>query len=117
MWGCGYDRHCGQEAGATAARQVGQAQQAPPAVTTLLIVGHDPGIPELALTLAGGTAPGGSDPRDGAVSPAVTDRMRIKFPTAAIAVLELTGPWDHLGPGAAWLTGFVTPRDVSASAG
>jgi phosphohistidine phosphatase len=51
------------------------------------------------------------------VSPAVVDRMRAKFPTAAIAVLELTGPWDRLGPGTARLTGFVTPRDAGALAG
>jgi phosphohistidine phosphatase len=52
----------------------------------------------------------------GAVPQAVVDRMRAKFPTAAIAVLELTGPWDQLGPGTARLTGFVTLRDVRAAA-
>jgi phosphohistidine phosphatase SixA len=40
--------------------------------------------------------------------------MKAKFPTAAVAVLELTGNWDQLGPGAARLTGFVTPREVGA---
>jgi phosphohistidine phosphatase len=85
------------------------------AVKTLLIVGHAPGIPELALMLAGAGAPpdggeGGAVPQD------VVDRMRAKFPTAAIAVLELTGPWDRLTPGAARLTSFVIPRDMAASA-
>ena len=26
------------------------------------------------------------------------DRMRVKFPTAAIAILEFTGNWDQLAP-------------------
>ena len=52
----------------------------------------------------------------GAAPQAVFDRMKAKFPTAAIAVLELTGAWYQLGPGTARLTGFVTPRDVRASA-
>ena len=100
---------------ASAAQLLDLARHAPPAAKTLLIVGHDPGIPGLALLLAGAAAPadggGGS-----AVPQAVVERMEAKFPTAAIAVLELTGPWDQLRPGAARLTGFVTPRDVRASA-
>ena len=40
------------------------------------------------------------------------DRMRAKFPTAAIAVVEFAGNWDQLGPGTARLTSFVTPRDL-----
>jgi phosphohistidine phosphatase len=103
---------------ASAAQLLKLARQAPPAVTTLLIIGHDPGLPGLALALAGGAAPAGSDAGGGdSLSPAAIDRMRIKFPTAAIAVLELTGRWNQLGPGAAWLAGFVTPRDVSGVSG
>ena len=102
--------------GASAAELLDLARHAPPDVQTLLIVGHDPGIPGLAL-LAGAATPAGDDRGSGAVSPAVVDRMRAKFPTAAIAVLELTGPWDRLGPGTARLTGFVTPRDTGTRAG
>jgi len=102
--------------GASAAQLLDLARHAPQAVETLLIVGHDPGIPGLALLLAGAAAPADGDGGSGAVPQAVVDRMRAKFPTAAIAVLELTGPWDQLGPGTARLTGFVTPRDVRASA-
>jgi phosphohistidine phosphatase len=101
---------------ASAAQLLDLARHAAPAVKTLLIVGHAPGIPELALMLAGAAAPAGGSGGSGAVPPAAVDRMRAKFPTAAIAVLELTGPWDQLGPGAARLTSFVTPRDVAAAA-
>jgi phosphohistidine phosphatase len=99
---------------ASAAELLDLARDAPPKVKTLLIVGHAPGIPELALMLAGAATPadGGAG---GAVPQDAVDRMRAKFPTAAVAVLELAGPWDQLGPGAARLTSFVTPRDVAAS--
>jgi len=43
--------------------------------------------------------------------------MRDKFPTAAVAVLELTGNWDQLGPGTAQLTAFVIPREVGSAGG
>jgi phosphohistidine phosphatase len=101
---------------ASAAQLLDLARHVPSAVKTLLIVGHAPGIPELALVLAGAATPAGGGGEGGTVPQAVVDRMRAKFPTAAIAVLELTGPWDQLGPGAARLTSFVTPRDVAAAA-
>ncbi len=85
-----------------------------PDARTLLIVGHDPAVPELALALA--TPPRLAD--TGAVSDTagVFERMRAKFPTAAIAVLEFTGTWEEIVPGSARLTHFVTPRDLGTSA-
>jgi phosphohistidine phosphatase len=71
-------------------------------------------IPELALTLAATPAVQAGAVRDVAPS-AVLERMRAKFPTAAVAVLELTGNWNQLTPGAARLICFVTPRDLAAS--
>jgi phosphohistidine phosphatase len=102
---------------ASAAELLDLARGASPKVKTLLIVGHAPGIPELALMLAGAATTADLGGGSGAVPEAAVDRMRAKFPTAAVAVLELTGSWDELGPGAARLTSFVTPRDVSASVG
>jgi phosphohistidine phosphatase len=71
------------------------------AVGTLLVIGHNPAIEELALMLA--AAPD-------AAAPAALERMRGKFTTAAIAVLELEGTWRRLAQGQARLTAFVTPR-------
>lgn len=95
--------------GASAPELLDLIHRAPRTAKTLLIVGHDPGIPELALMLAGAAAP-----TLGTVPRSTVDRMKTKFPTAAIAVLELTGNWSQLGPGEARLTGFVTPREVRA---
>ncbi len=88
-------------------------RRAPPAVRTLLLVGHDPAIQELALTLAATTP--AFRLSDAAPADAL-DRMRAKFPTAAIAVFEFTGNWDRLGPGTARLTSFATPRDLAGKA-
>lgn len=73
---------------------------APPADHTLLLVGHAPGIPALAEQLAG------PDSDQDAVA-----RMRVKFPTAAIAVLRLDGDWADATTGSATLTHFGRPGD------
>jgi phosphohistidine phosphatase len=101
---------------ASATQLLDLIHHAPPAGKTLLIVGHDPAIPELALTLAATTRPARTRAKSDAALPAMLDRMRAKFPTAAIAVLEFTGNWDQLAPGSARLTRFVTPRDLAAAA-
>ncbi len=91
-------------------------RRAPPAVKTLLIVGHDPAIQELAVTLTAATLPTHLGAVSDAAPAAVLDRMRAKFPTAAIAVFDFAGTWDQLGPGTARLTHFVTPRDLPGKA-
>ena len=86
-------------------------RQASPATGTLLLIGHNPAIEDLALLLA--TAPGGAaEPGPAGAAPGDLERMRSKFPTAAIAVLEFHGTWPGLAPGEARLTAFVTPRDL-----
>lgn len=57
--------------------------------TTLLVVGHAPGVPGLVGDLP--------DPERSAA--AAVDELGRSFPTAAIAVLRLTGPWSDLEPG------------------
>ena len=89
------------------------ARHAWSAVKTLLIVGHAPGIPELALMLAGAsTALDGGDRRRGAAGrrphESQVPHRRDRSPGADRVL-------GSAGPGAARLTSFVTPRDVSAS--
>ncbi|WP_077968260.1 SixA phosphatase family protein [Ensifer adhaerens] len=72
-----------------------------PAVRTLLIVGHNPGMEDLAHELVGS---GDADLRM---------RMADKFPTAALAVLEFEAAgWRALHSGGARLVRFVTPRSL-----
>jgi phosphohistidine phosphatase len=84
---------------AGAADLLAVARETPPQVGTLLLIGHNPGLEELVLTLAG------SD-MDGAL-----DTVRTKYPTSAIAVLTWYGhTWNALTPGCALLTATVVPR-------
>jgi len=65
---------------------------------TVALIGHNPGIQDLAIALAG--------------SGEGLERMRAKFPTGALAVLEFDGPWRRLELGGARLASFVTPKDL-----
>jgi phosphohistidine phosphatase len=69
-------------------------------VTTLLVVGHEPTMSEVAIGLAG---PDGTDS-------AALQRLSTKFPTSAIAVLEVGGQWKDLRLGGAALVDFHVPR-------
>ena len=62
---------------------------------TVLVVGHNPGLAELAVGMA---APPPEPPS--------------AFPTAAIAVLGLSGTWAEAGPGEARLLAFAVPADM-----
>ncbi|MFC8368062.1 MULTISPECIES: histidine phosphatase family protein [unclassified Streptomyces] len=74
-------------------------RETPAEVETLLLIGHNPGLEDLVLTLAG-------DGLDDTL-----DRVRAKFPTSAIAVLSWRGAaWRDLAQGAALLTSLTVPR-------
>jgi phosphohistidine phosphatase len=85
------------------------ARQTPADVATLLIVGHDPAMRGLTLELAG-------DPLGDTEAVALA-RVRVKYPTAAIAVLGFLCGWAELGPGLARLADFVVPGDFHAGHG
>jgi phosphohistidine phosphatase len=76
-------------------------QAVPDAVGTVLLIGHNEGIGELAEDLAGkGPA-------------AAQASLEEKFPTGALAVFQVpAGPWRDLTLGAAELRSFVRPRDL-----
>ncbi len=70
-------------------------QQTGPDTRTLMVVGHAPGIPGLAMLLAG--AESDQD---------ALDEVSAKFPTSAMAVLIHAGDWASLGREQATLTAF-----------
>ena len=86
-------------------------REVPPATGTLLLIGHNPAIEDLALLLAR-ARDGEAGPGPAGAAPGDLERMLSKFPTAAIAVLRFPGTWPGLAPGEARLTAFVTPRDL-----
>jgi phosphohistidine phosphatase len=77
-------------------------REVPDGVESVMVIGHNPGIQDLALSLA----------RDG---PQIT-RVRGKFPTAALATLEFRAAWRELAPGSAELVSFVKPKELSRDA-
>ena len=67
-------------------------------VACTLVIGHNPGIGDLAMILAGHG------------DRAARAAMAAKFPTAAVAVLAIDQAWSAVKAGAATLEEFWTPR-------
>ncbi|HUN44903.1 MAG TPA: histidine phosphatase family protein [Stellaceae bacterium] len=65
----------------------------PAGAGTVLLVGHNPGLQELVVALAGNDAPPAS----------------AGFPPATLAVFAVATPWAELGPGATRLIQFRAP--------
>lgn len=85
------------DADTTALRQA--ISDCPQRVTTLLLIGHCPGVQDLTLYLAGAKSDGDA-----------VERARTKFPTSGIAVLAIPGRWSELAPNIGRLTDFAVPR-------
>lgn len=67
----------------------------------LLLVGHNPGIEQLALALSRRSA--------------LRDRLAAKYPTGALVEIALPAAhWREVVEGAGTLTRFIRPRDLDA---
>ena len=87
--------------GADVGDLMGLIHSVPPEHDSAMLVGHNPTMQDLALTLAAG-GPG-------------YDAARAKFPTAALAVLDAQiETWPELAPAGASIIDFVVPRDLEA---
>ena len=71
---------------------------------SVLLVGHNPGLHELAMLLVGaqGMGLGGS----------MTRRLAEGYPTGALAEFSVAGSWRTLGEGGGRLLRFLCPRDL-----
>ena len=67
-------------------------------VASALLIGHNPGLEHLVLTLAS--------------SGAELKRVEQKFPTAALATLTFETTWSALAPGEAVLAAYVVPKEL-----
>ena len=70
--------------------------------TSLLLIGHNPGLQQFAMRLAG---PGSDE--------GVFKKIEAKFPTGALARFTVEDDWGSLEFGGARLTHFVRPKDVA----
>lgn len=75
-------------------------REAPESAYTVALIGHNPGMQNLASALAG--------PDPGAEAA----RLRERFPTGALAAFEIVGAWRELGSGSARLVSFIVPREL-----
>jgi phosphohistidine phosphatase len=67
-------------------------------IASVMVIGHNPGLEDLAVDLAG----------DG--DPTALKQLHTKFPTAALAVLDLDqSEWARLGTGLGYLREIVLP--------
>jgi phosphohistidine phosphatase len=70
----------------------------PESVNSVMLIGHNPGLQDLALALA---------------SQGDLAQLREKFPTGALATLVVdSGNWGALSPGEAQLADYVVPRQL-----
>nr|WP_321456383.1 histidine phosphatase family protein [uncultured Cohaesibacter sp.] len=68
----------------------------------LMIVGHNTGLQDVAVELAGSG------------DQAKIMHLRVKYPTAALAVLEFNcSSWDELSKGSGLLVDFIKPKDIN----
>jgi phosphohistidine phosphatase len=70
----------------------------PKAVASVMLIGHNPGLQDLALLLAS----------DGAER----EQLEAKFPTAALATLTLQTTWRRLSEAGAVLASYVVPKQL-----
>lgn len=86
---------------ASESRLLDRLRRIPEGVGSAMLIGHNPGLQDLAVSLAGR---GDQDLRQ---------RLESKFPTAALTTFAIEdGAWSSLEPGAAELVGFVTPKEL-----
>ncbi|MEJ7932963.1 histidine phosphatase family protein [Sphingobium sp. AN558] len=79
----------------------------PDSADTIFVAGHNPGLEELVLDLV---------PDDGASQ--LREDVEVKFPTASLAVLDLTiDRWSDVAENSATLVGFTRPRDLDPALG
>jgi phosphohistidine phosphatase len=70
-------------------------------VRSLMLIGHNPGMHELATQLMMSRA-----------ATEAANRLAASFPTAALAEFSIAGPWARLDSGGGQLIRYLTPRDL-----
>jgi phosphohistidine phosphatase len=73
-------------------------------VRSVMLIAHNPGLHDLALTLTG--------PHAMTLDPAATRRLAQGYPAGALAEFTIAGRWGDLGPGGGRLVRFLCPKDL-----
>ena len=89
---------------ASAAQLLDMLHAVPADTACVMLIGHNPGLHDLALQLVGPTGLSRQD--------VVTQRLCEGFPTGALAAFTLAADWAKVGPGGGRLDHFFGPRDL-----
>lgn len=83
-------------------------------VRSVLLIGHNPGMHELAMILVGAQAftQSGLSGGAGGSRAATLGRLAEGFPTCGLAEFSIAGPWGQLGEGGGRLMRFLHPTDL-----
>jgi phosphohistidine phosphatase len=87
--------------GAGPAQMMQLLQSLPASYGHAMLIGHNPGIHSLATMLSG----------DGEAD--AMGALKMKFPSAALAVIEFEGGWEAVVQGAGYLRLFMVPRELA----
>lgn len=88
---------------ASASSMLQRLRKLPANTRSVMMIGHNPGLQDLALQLLGMR------------STKTRTRIKTKFPTAAVVHIEIDiARWDGIGPGMARLVDCVYPRDLDS---
>ncbi len=93
---------------ADAELMLGLLRQVWATIRSVLLIGHNPGLHDLAMKLVGAAAM--TDP-----SPSLAQnihRLAEGYPTGTLTEFSIPGPWSELGEGSGRLTRFLAPRDL-----
>jgi phosphohistidine phosphatase len=89
---------------ASAEQMLGVVNGVAETARSVLVLGHNPGMHNLAMQLVGEASMSQVDP--------LTRRLADGYPTGALAEFAIFGPWAALRPGGARLVHFIAPRDL-----
>jgi phosphohistidine phosphatase len=90
---------------ASAKRLFGIVRDVAETVRSVLVIGHNPGMHELAMAV--------TDARASAEK--LVRGVREGFPTTALAEFSIIGPWSGLDAGGARLLRFLTPKTLGSA--
>lgn len=90
---------------ATANELLALLQEVNETVRSVMLIGHNPGLQELAAQLAASS-----------VDSEIKRRLLAGFPTAALAEFSVGMRWEQLAPGGTRLVRFLTPKTLAEPA-
>jgi phosphohistidine phosphatase len=97
---------------ATAAQLLKVLHGVPETVRSVMLIGHNPGLHDLAVRLVGPRGMAARNTGSGGAAGRTVEHLAAGYPTAALAEFGIGGPWWQLDTGGGLLIRFLRPRDL-----